>query len=50
MKSISKERRKELRKIYEDKIKKEFVRRLKKEPMCSSFEWVELMNKYKSNI
>ena len=43
MKSITKKRRKELRKIYEDKIGKEFVKRLEKEPMCSSYEFVELM-------
>jgi len=45
MKSISKNRRKELRKIYEDKIGKEFVKSLNKAPMCSSFEWVGLMIK-----
>ena len=39
----SKKRRKELRKIYEDRIGKEFVMGLEKEPICSSFEWVEWM-------
>ena len=43
MKIPSKKRRKELHEIYEEKIGKEFVKGLEKEPMCSSFEWVGLM-------
>ena len=39
----SNKRRKELRELYEDKIGIEFVKGLEKEPMCSSFEWVEWM-------
>ena len=50
MKSLSKKRRKELREIYEKKLGEEFIKGLKKEPMCSSFEWVGLMNTYKSSI
>lgn len=46
MKSISKKRRKELRKIYEDKIGQEFVKGLKEEPLCSSFEWVNYKLNY----
>ena len=45
MKSISIKRREVLHKIYEDKIGKEFVLGLKKEPLSSSFEWVGLMIK-----
>ncbi len=48
MKSITKNRRKELRKIYEDRIGKEFVLGLKREPICSSFEWVGLKTDWKN--
>ena len=44
MKSISKKRRKELRKIYEDKIGLEFVKGIENEPICSSIEWTDLMS------
>ena len=46
MKSLSKKRIKELRKIYEDKIGKEFVKGLKKEPICGSFEWIGIIIRY----
>ena len=46
MKSLSKKRRKELRELYEKKLGEEIVTGLKKEPMCSSFEWVSIMVKY----
>ena len=45
----SKKRRKELREIYEDKIGREFVKGLEKEPICSSFEWVDLIVEYGNN-
>ena len=40
---ISKERKKELRKIYEDKIGKEYVEGLEKQPVVSSMEFVDIM-------
>jgi len=41
---LSKERKKELRKIYEDKIGKEYVDGLKKQPLVTSMEFVDLMS------
>lgn len=41
---LSKERKKELRIIYKDKIGKEYVKGLKKQPLISPFEFVELMS------
>jgi len=40
---LSKERKKELRRIYEEKIGKEYVEELKKQPLVSSSELVNLM-------
>ena len=40
---LSKERKKELRKIYEDKIGKEYVEGLEKQPLVSSMEFVDMM-------
>lgn len=40
---ISKERKKELRRIYEEKIGKEYVEGLKKQPLLSPIEFVDLM-------
>ena len=40
---ISKERKKELRRIYEEKIGKEYVEELKKQPLLSPMEFVDLM-------
>ena len=45
---LSKERKKELRRIYEDKIGKEYVKELKKQPSVSSWDYVYYMMKYKS--
>lgn len=41
----SKERKKELRRIYEEKIGKEYVKELENQPLVSSLEFVELMSK-----
>jgi hypothetical protein len=38
---LSKKRKKELRRIYEEKIGKEYLEELKKQPTYSPFEWVE---------
>mgnify|MGYP003663975405 CR=1 FL=1 len=38
-----KERKRELRRIYEEKIGKEYVEGLKKQPTYSLFEWVEII-------
>ena len=40
---LSKERKKELRRIYEEKIGKEYVKGLKEHPLVSPFEFVKLM-------
>ena len=40
---LSKERKKELRRIYEEKIGKEFFEELEKQPIVSAFELTELM-------
>lgn len=40
---ISKSRRKELRKKYEVEVGKKFFKEVEKQPVCSSFEWVELI-------
>ena len=40
---LSKERKKELRKIYEDKIGKEYVEEIQKQPVVSSMEFVDMM-------
>jgi hypothetical protein len=45
MKSIAKRRKKELRKIYEDKLGEEFVKGIKDEPICSPYEWVGMIMK-----
>jgi hypothetical protein len=41
--SLSKKRKKELRRIYEEKIGKEYVEGLKKQPLLSPMEFVDLM-------
>lgn len=41
--NLSKKRKKELILLYHEKINDEYVKGLEKEPICSSFEWVELM-------
>ena len=40
---LTKERKKELRRIYEEKIGKEYVEGLKKQPLLSPIEFVGLM-------
>jgi hypothetical protein len=40
---ISKERKKELRRIYEEKIGKEYVEGLENQPLVSSSEFVDIM-------
>ena len=40
---LTKERKKELRRIYEEKIGKEYVEELKKQPLVSSSEFVDMM-------
>ena len=40
---LSKQRKKELLRIYEDKIGKEYVRELKKQPFVSPMEFVDIM-------
>ena len=40
---LTKERKKELRRIYEEKICKEYVEGLKKQPLVSLIEFVDLM-------
>jgi hypothetical protein len=39
---ISKERRRELRELYEEKKGKEYVDWISKQPTYSIFEWVEI--------
>ena len=41
---LTKERKKELRRIYEEKIGKEYVEELKKQPLVSSSEFVDMMS------
>jgi hypothetical protein len=41
---LTKERKKELRIIYEEKIGKEYVEELKKQPLVSSIEFVDMMS------
>ena len=40
---LTKERKKELRRIYEEKIGKEYLEGLRKQPLLSPIEFVELM-------
>jgi len=40
---ISKERKKELRRIYEEKIGKEYSEELKNQPLLSPMEFVDIM-------
>ena len=40
---LTKERKKELRRIYEEKIGKEYLEGLKKQPLVSSFEFVDML-------
>lgn len=44
---ISKQRRKELRELYEKKLREEYYKNLNHEPVCSAFEWVEYMIEYR---
>jgi len=41
---LTKERKKELRIIYEEKIGKEYVKELEKQPLVSSSEFVDMMS------
>ena len=41
---LTKQRKKELRRIYEEKIGKEYVKELKKQPLVSSSEFVDMMS------
>ena len=41
---ISKKRKKELRRIYDEKIGREYVRWVENQPTYTSFEWVEYMS------
>ena len=40
---LSKERKKELRRIYEEKIGKEYLMELEKQPVVSPMEFVDIM-------
>jgi hypothetical protein len=40
---LSKERKKELQRIYEEKIDKEYVKELKKQPLVSPMEFVDII-------
>jgi hypothetical protein len=42
---LSKERKKELRQIYEEKIGKKYVEELKKQPFISSWDYVYYLTK-----
>ena len=41
---LSKERKKELQRIYEEKIGKKYVKELKKQPLVSPMEFVDIMS------
>ena len=43
---LSKERKKELRSIYEKKIGEEYVKGLENQPLVSSIEFVEFLNRH----
>lgn len=43
---LTKERKKELRRIYEEKIFKEYVKELENSPLVSPMEWVDIMMGY----
>ena len=40
---LSKERKKELRRIYEEKIGKEYVEELKQQPVVSPMEYTDII-------
>ena len=40
---LTKKRKKELRRIYEEKIGKEYVEGLKKQPLLSPMEYVDII-------
>ena len=40
---LSNERKKELRRIYEEKIGKEYVKELENQPLVSPMEFVDIM-------
>ena len=40
---LSKERKKELRRIYEEKIGKKYVKELENQPLVSPMEFVDIM-------
>ena len=41
---LSKERKKELRRIYEEKIGKDYIKGLENEPLVSALEFCDLMS------
>ena len=41
---LSKKRKKELRRIYEEKIGKEYVKELENQPLVSPMEFVDIMS------
>ncbi len=43
MKTLSKKRKKELRELFEKIQGERYVRKLERQPLCSSFEWVGYM-------
>jgi len=43
---LCKERKKELRRIYEEKIGREYVQELKKQPLVSPMEFVDIIIGY----
>ena len=40
---LSKERKKELRRVYEEKIGKEYLEELEKQPLLSPMEFVDII-------
>ena len=44
--NLTKQQKKELRKKYEVEVGKKFFKQMEKQPICSSFEWVDLKMKY----
>jgi hypothetical protein len=41
---LSKERKKELRRIYEEKIGKEYIKELENQPLISPMEFFDIMS------
>ena len=48
--NLTKQQKKELRKKYEVEVGKKFFKQMEKQPICSSFEWVDLKMKYKQRF